>query len=98
MKEKINIGIIGGSGYTGLELVKILKNHKYSNISFLTSRTYKNKSVGEVFPSIQDDNKNGLIFKETASKNDHEKIDLLYLCLPPHSSIEHCRCSVSQES
>ena len=43
MKEKINIGIIGGSGYTGLELVKILKKHKYSNISFLTSRTYKNK-------------------------------------------------------
>lgn len=51
MKEKINIGIIGGSGYTGLELVKILKNHKYSNIAFLTSRTYKNKEIGKIFPS-----------------------------------------------
>ena len=98
MKEKINIGIIGGSGYTGLELVKLLKNHKYSNISFLTSRTYKNKSVGEVFPSIQNDNKNGLIFKETALKNDYENIDLLYLCLPPHSSMEHIKNNIDNKS
>ncbi|MCJ7666636.1 MAG: N-acetyl-gamma-glutamyl-phosphate reductase [Actinobacteria bacterium] len=89
MNEKINIGIIGGSGYTGLELVKILKNHKYSNIIFLTSRTYKNKNISEVFPSIQDGNENGLVFKETASKNDYEKIDLLFLCLPPYESMEH---------
>jgi N-acetyl-gamma-glutamylphosphate reductase len=53
MKEKINIGIIGGSGYTGLELVKILKNHKYVNISFLTSRTYKNRMWVKYFhPSV----------------------------------------------
>ena len=98
MKEKINIGVIGGSGYTGLELVKILKNHKYSNISFLTSRTYKNKSVGEVFPSIQDDGENSLVFKETASKKDYEDIDLLYLCLPPHSSMEHIKNNISNKS
>ena len=89
MNEKINIGIIGGSGYTGLELVKILKNHKYSNISFLTSRTYKNKEVSKVFPSIQEKKENGLIFKEEASKSDYENIDLLFLCLPPYNSMEH---------
>ncbi len=97
MKEKINIGIIGGSGYTGLELVKILKNHKYSNISFLTSRTYKNKSVGEVFPSILDDGENSLVFKETALKNDYENIDLLFLCLPPHSSMEHIKNNIDNK-
>ena len=91
MNEKINIGIIGGSGYTGLELVKILKNHKFSNINFLTSRTYKNKDIGKVFPSIQDESENGLVFKETASKSDYESIDLLFLCLPPYSSMEHVR-------
>jgi len=98
MKEKINIGIIGGSGYTGLELVKILKNHKYANISFLTSRTYKDKSVSEVFPSIHDDGENSLVFKETASKNDYENIDLLYLCLPPHSSMEHIKNNIHNKS
>ena len=73
MKEKINIGIIGGSGYTGLELVKILKNHKYSNIAFLTSRTYKNKEMGKIFPSIQEEKESGLVFKETLQKTIMEK-------------------------
>ena len=98
MKEQINIGIIGGSGYTGLELVKILKKHKYSNISFLTSRTYKNKDVGEVFPSIQDDSEGGLVFKETALKKDYENIDLLFLCLPPHSSMEHIKNNIDNKN
>jgi N-acetyl-gamma-glutamylphosphate reductase len=31
MQKKINAAIIGGSGYTGLELLKILANHKYCN-------------------------------------------------------------------
>ncbi len=98
MKEKINIGIIGGSGYTGLELVKILKNHKYANISFLTSRTYKNKNVGKVFPSIKNEKENELVFKEKASKSDYESIDLLYLCLPPHSSMEHIKNNIDNKS
>lgn len=98
MKEKINIGIIGGSGYTGLELVKILKKHKYSNISFLTSRTYKNKSIAEVFPSILDDGKNSLVFKGEASKSDYENIDLLFLCLPPHSSMEHIKNNIHNKN
>jgi len=97
MKEQINIGIIGGSGYTGLELVKILKGHKYASISFLTSRTYKNKDVGEVFPSIQGSDKDGLVFKETATKNDYKKIDLLFLCLPPHSSMEHVKNNIDNK-
>lgn len=97
MKEKINIGIIGGSGYTGLELVKILKNHKYANIDFLTSRTYKNKSVGEVFPSMLDDGENSLVFKETALKKDYENIDILFLCLPPHSSMEHVKDNIDNK-
>ncbi|GAH86252.1 unnamed protein product, partial [marine sediment metagenome] len=48
-KENIKVGIIGGSGFTGMELVKILSRHKYVEISFATSRTYKNLLVSEVF-------------------------------------------------
>ena len=49
MNKKINIGIVGGSGHTGFELAKILSRHKYSSISFITSRTYKGKDLSEVF-------------------------------------------------
>ena len=42
----ISVGIIGASGYTGEELVKILQNHPNVEIKSLTSRT----SVGIVLP------------------------------------------------
>ena len=88
MKENIKIGIIGGSGFTGMELVKILSRHKYVEISFATSRTYKNLLVSEVFPSYQDNGYTKLAFTCKPKKDDLEKIDLIFLCLPPLKSME----------
>ena len=45
----ISVGIIGASGYTGEELVKILQNHPHVEIKSLTSRTHVGKKISEVF-------------------------------------------------
>ena len=45
----ISVGIIGASGYTGEELVKILQNHPNVEIKSLTSRTHAGKKISEVF-------------------------------------------------
>ena len=45
----ISVGIVGASGYTGEELVKILLKHTDVSIDVLTSRTHLGKSVDEVF-------------------------------------------------
>lgn len=45
----ISVGIIGASGYTGEELVKILQNHPDVKIKSLTSRTHAGKKISEVF-------------------------------------------------
>ena len=45
----ISVGIIGASGYTGEELVKILQNHPNVVIKSLTSRTHAGKNIGDVF-------------------------------------------------
>lgn len=42
---KINIGIIGGAGYTGGELLRILLNHPQVNISFVNSKSQAGKPV-----------------------------------------------------
>jgi N-acetyl-gamma-glutamyl-phosphate reductase len=88
MKNKINIGIIGGSGYTGLELVKILGNHKYSNVRFITSRKLNGKKLGDEFPSFLQSKYSNLLFKAIPDKSDLKSIDILFLCLPPKSSME----------
>tara|TARA_B100001758_G_C18311944_1_gene558320 strand:- start:7 stop:1023 length:1017 start_codon:yes stop_codon:yes gene_type:complete len=45
----ISVGIIGASGYTGEELVKILQNHPNVNIKCLASRKHAGKKVDEIF-------------------------------------------------
>ena len=40
METKLKAAVIGGSGFTGLELLKILNNHPLVEISFATSKTY----------------------------------------------------------
>ncbi len=50
--SKINIAIIGGTGYTGVELIRLLSQHPYTNIRYLTSRSEKGRVVSEIFPSL----------------------------------------------
>ena len=45
----ISVGIIGASGYTGEELVRILQNHSDVEITSLTSRTHAGKKVSDIF-------------------------------------------------
>ena len=45
----ISIGIVGASGYTGEELIRLLLKHPEAAIDVLTSRTYARKSVDDVY-------------------------------------------------
>jgi N-acetyl-gamma-glutamyl-phosphate reductase len=49
----ISVGIVGASGYTGEELVKILQNHPEVNIKSLTSRTHAGKLISDIFSLTQ---------------------------------------------
>ena len=48
MNKKINIGIIGGAGYTGGELIRLLIHHPHVEISFINSRSNAGKPVSSV--------------------------------------------------
>jgi len=49
---KLKVGIIGGSGYTGIELVRILHQHPSAKVHAITSRALEGKKLYEVFPSM----------------------------------------------
>jgi N-acetyl-gamma-glutamyl-phosphate reductase len=91
MKNIVKAGIVGGSGFTGLELIKILSRHKNVKIIFTTSRTYKNLAVSEVFPSFQDSEDTKLTFIEEAKDKELKDIDVIFLCLPPYKSMEYLK-------
>lgn len=49
----IRAGIVGGTGYTGVELLRILAMHKEVDVAVVTSRADTGKRVDEVYPSLR---------------------------------------------
>ena len=51
--KKVKTGIIGGTGYTGIELLRILAQHPNAEIACITSRTESGKPVNQAYPSLR---------------------------------------------
>ncbi len=49
----IKIGIVGGTGYTGVELLRILARHPEAQLAAITSRKETGMPVAEMFPSLR---------------------------------------------
>ena len=49
----IKVSIIGSSGYVGIELFGILKNHPHVKIVNLVSKTFQGKKIGELYPKYR---------------------------------------------
>ncbi len=83
----INVGIAGASGYTGVELVKLICNHPQTNLQTITSNRYNGQSLTQIFPSMNGfDN---LICQDLDIKALAGKIDVMFLALPHKVSMEY---------
>ena len=49
----ISVGIVGGTGYTGVELLRLLLRHPNAQVNVLTSRTEAGRRVDDMFPSLR---------------------------------------------
>jgi N-acetyl-gamma-glutamyl-phosphate reductase len=88
MKNKINVAIVGASGYTGLELVKILSYHKYFNIQYLAN-TNGNTTINKLHPSL-----NGVCEQEVVIANAFDiskNCQLAFLALPHQHSMQFAK-------
>ena len=79
MKDKIKVAIIGASGYSGEELLRILLKHPNVEVSCITSRQYAGQSVGEIFPRFAE---SSLLFSSPTVDEIVSKADLAFLALP----------------
>ena len=51
--QKLKIGIVGGTGYTGVELLRLLAIHPYAELTAITSRGEAGLPVADMFPSLR---------------------------------------------
>ncbi len=75
----VRIGILGASGYTGAELLRLLARHPSAEIRLLTANAKAGKSVAEVFPHLGGMDLPRLIKVEDA---DWSNIDVAFCALP----------------
>jgi N-acetyl-gamma-glutamyl-phosphate reductase len=83
----IKVGIAGASGYTGVELVKLISNHPGARLCAVTSNTYKGKAFTEIFPSMR--GFEDLICEGLDIKSLAKRVDLMFLALPHKVSMSH---------
>jgi N-acetyl-gamma-glutamyl-phosphate reductase len=83
----INVGIAGASGYTGIELVKLISNHPNTQLCAITSNRYKGKSLTQIFPSMR--RFENLICEDLDIPTLAKKVDVMFLALPHKVSMDH---------
>ena len=82
--NKIKVGIVGGSGYTGGELIRLLINHPNVDITFINSKTYTGKKVVDIHKDLIGE-------LEIKFIGEIKDCDVLFLCLGHNKSEEFLR-------
>jgi len=87
----IKVGIVGGTGYTGIELLRILARHPQSEIVAITSRKEAGVQVAELFPSLR--GAVALAFSDP-SKADFGRCDVVFFATPNAVAMGEARALV----
>lgn len=77
---KIRVGILGATGYTGAELLRLLVNHHNVEIAWITSEKFSGQKLPDIFPHLK-----GFLDSECKSVRELKSIsepDLVFSCLP----------------
>ncbi|WP_117593724.1 N-acetyl-gamma-glutamyl-phosphate reductase [Haloprofundus halophilus] len=75
--------VVGGSGFTGGELLRLLAGHPEFEVAQATSRQYDRKTVGSVHPNLRE------LDLRFSSPEDLESVDVLFAATPHGVSMEH---------
>lgn len=84
----INVAIWGATGYTGVELFRILLNHPEVKIRFIFSHTYSGESFSVIHPHLERFQSITLTSEEEFDRIKDEEFELAFLALPAGVSSE----------
>lgn len=79
MSKKIKAGVIGGAGYTGGELLRLLINHPQVDIAFVNSKSNAGNPVYQVHADLIGET--NLQFTDDLSALSNGSVDVIFLCV-----------------
>lgn len=86
--KKLKIGIVGGTGYTGVELLRLLVVHPNAELTVITSRGEAGLPVADMFPSLR--GYVGLTFSDP-EKTDLGACDVVFFATPNGIAMQQTR-------
>ncbi len=89
----VSVSIIGGSGYTGAELIRLLSKHPYFNLFQVVANRNVGKKIHNVFPHLRHlDLPDFISFKEM----NFEEVDIIF-CALPHATSQEIIVKIPEE-
>src|ERR1700743_2648086 len=90
MMNKVKVGIVGASGYSGEELVRLLLRHPHVELAAVTSRQYAGQTLGKVFPKFAGHPRaKDLRFSEPKAELLAKAAQIVFLALPHGVAAEY---------
>jgi N-acetyl-gamma-glutamyl-phosphate reductase len=87
--EKTRVAVMGASGYTGEELVRLLLRHPEAELTAVTSRQFAGKSVADVFPRTSlHSAAHAVQFSDPSPEKLAAEADVVFLALPHGVAVE----------
>ena len=81
-----NVAIVGGAGYTGIELVRLILGHPGFRLAAVTSDKDAGKPLASLYPSLLE--KTDMTFTEHSSINSMEDLDGVFLAVPHTAAMQ----------
>lgn len=88
MAQKIRAGLVGVTGYTGMELTRLLENHPVIDLVAVTSRAEAGKKVRDIYPFLQGFDTGELTITEPDPAALAKTCDLVFLAVPHGAAME----------
>lgn len=80
------VGIVGVTGYTGMELVRILLGHPELDLTYATSRTWAGKPLAQAIPAVEGRTELKISLFDALEAS--QKAEVVFLCLPHSEAMD----------
>src|SRR5438094_10566091 len=90
--DRVNIAVLGATGYSGEELLRILMRHPAIELVCVTSRSHADKTIAQVFPRFAGEKFSAVKFVTSGvSEVVAAKTQLAFLALPHGAAAEFAK-------
>lgn len=97
--KQLRIGVVGGSGYTGAELLRLLTMHPNFEVVVVTGETQAGNSIADLYPNLRAHYADMRFVPTAEAIQDHlPGLDIVFGCLPHKASQETVAALVESQS